>query len=118
MAKIVHIVKWAKINSFNSYFISNTGFVRLNKRILPFAYGGNKRPFVSLREADPKNKKYERKYIHELVWTHFSGKEKVKGFEIHHKDGDYLNNHIDNLEYLSKEQHYEKHKQMKNILNK
>lgn len=47
--------------------------------------------------------------MHRDVWEFYNGKI-PKGFEIHHKDENTYNNKIENLELLSQEEHYEKHK--------
>jgi len=45
-----------------------------------------------------------RHYLHRDIWESVNGKI-PKGYDIHHKDGDRTNNHIDNLELYSKSEH-------------
>jgi hypothetical protein len=52
------------------------------------------------------NNKLVREHI--LVWRHFKGTI-PKGMEIHHKDGDKLNNEIDNLELIDSLSHRHLH---------
>jgi len=54
------------------------------------------------------------KFVHRWVWQKENPSTKIKkGYEIHHKDGDKLNNHISNLEMLSRSDHIHKHRIMK-----
>ncbi|MCP3682891.1 MAG: hypothetical protein GY861_09395 [bacterium] len=49
-------------------------------------------------------------YLHHHVWKiNNKGKEKPPGYEIHHKDGNKLNNSIENLELLTEKEHMKKH---------
>ena len=52
------------------------------------------------------NNKLVREHI--LVWRHFKG-DIPKGMEIHHRDGDKLNNEIDNLELIDSLSHRHLH---------
>lgn len=45
------------------------------------------------------------KGLHVAIWEYFSGQKVPKGYEIHHKDGNPLNNDFDNLECLSRSEH-------------
>ncbi|EOH1040497.1 HNH endonuclease signature motif containing protein [Enterobacter kobei] len=47
--------------------------------------------------------------LHRDVWEHHYG-EIPEGFHVHHKDGDPLNNAVENLELLSEIDHREHHK--------
>lgn len=49
------------------------------------------------------------KYLHRLIYEEEYGKI-PDGYHIHHKDGDKLNNNIDNLECLSASNHGKTHK--------
>lgn len=51
------------------------------------------------------------KTYHRLVYEKYYGKI-PHGYQIHHKDGNKLNNSIDNLEALTPYQHKQKHKEM------
>lgn len=106
---ITHFVKWAPIKDFPNYFVSNTGVVRHLGRILTVSYSeARNRPYVILKSTW----KPVPREIHRLVFFSFTETEKIKGYEVHHIDGDYLNNHIDNLEYISRREHIEKHVKM------
>jgi hypothetical protein len=48
--------------------------------------------------------------VHRLVALAWLENEYQKGMVVHHKDGNGFNNRVDNLEWLTKEQHKEKHK--------
>jgi hypothetical protein len=45
------------------------------------------------------------KYHHHYVWEERTGRKIEKGFCIHHKDGNSLNNEFNNLEYMSIREH-------------
>lgn len=49
--------------------------------------------------------------VHQLVYAWFNN-EIPYGKEIHHKDGNCLNNHIDNLEALTRAEHRAKHRKL------
>lgn len=51
------------------------------------------------------------KGLHVAIWEFYNGKEVPKGYEVHHKDGNPLNNDISNLECISRKQHFEKHRE-------
>lgn len=44
-------------------------------------------------------------YRHKVISTCFLGK-RPEGFTVNHKDGNKLNNHIDNLEYVTTQENY------------
>jgi len=48
------------------------------------------------------------KFIHRMTWEFYNGPI-PKGFDIHHKDGNKMNNHISNLECLSHSKHLSLH---------
>lgn len=50
------------------------------------------------------------KKLHRLIWEDFYGCEIPKGYVIHHKDGNKLNNCILNLQLLSDSEHKSLHK--------
>ena len=43
---------------------------------------------------------------HLVIAEHFLGK-KPEGYTVNHKDGNKLNNHIDNLEFITREENYQ-----------
>lgn len=50
-------------------------------------------------------------YLHRLIYEHEKGKI-PQGYQIHHKDGNKLNNSIENLEALTPYEHRQRHKEM------
>ena len=107
MQRITHYVKWRPIPKFDGYFISNTGIVRNQQGILkPLVNKTNGGYlFCMLRSKEY----YHAANIHQLVWDQFGNTPKKKLHQIHHKDFNILNNHIDNLEYIPKHEHYKIH---------
>lgn len=103
MLRVTIYVKWREIKNFPGYFVSNTGLVRKNSTFLnPIVCRKNGGyHFVPLRSE----KQFIRENIHKLVWEYYGNTPKKKGYEIHHKDYNILNNHIENLEYLPKSEH-------------
>lgn len=64
----------------------------------------------------PTDRKYFRAQIslHREIWKKTHGVI-PKGHDIHHVDGDYNNNSIENLECLTREQHFSKHSALSKI---
>lgn len=52
--------------------------------------------------------RFKRKYCHRIIWEEDVG-EIPDGFDIHHKDGNKLNNLLENLQCLSKSDHMRLH---------
>jgi hypothetical protein len=50
-----------------------------------------------------------KKLLHRLIWQHYKG-EIPKGHVIHHKDGNKLNNSIENLECMTQAEHSKLHR--------
>lgn len=107
---------WKEIEGFDGRFsISNYGRVRQNnisyitkqnklikheeKIIEPFIWQ-SKYLRVDLICNKKDNKHRLATYIHKLVAEYFIG-ERPEGYEIDHIDGNYLNNRVDNLQYVS-----------------
>jgi hypothetical protein len=81
--------------AFGSYFISNDGKVKRNEKELKLCIvKGYYR--ISLYE----NRKAKRYYIHRLVLLLFKG-DCPEGYECDHIDRNKLNNHIDNLRWVT-----------------
>jgi len=55
----------------------------------------------------------DRHYLHRVIWKSINGKI-PPGYDIHHIDGDRTNNHIDNLELITKSEHSSKYPHHKN----
>ena len=51
--------------------------------------------------------------VHRLIWEEQFGTI-PEGIDIHHKDGNKQNNKIENLELLTRKEHKNKHKNLKN----
>ena len=90
--------EWRTINEFPLYEVSNTGYVRnkaTNRLILGhITHKGYRQVGIFL------NKKQTFRVVHRLVMIAFEG-EIPTGMEVNHKDGNKLNNHVDNLEYVT-----------------
>lgn len=70
--------------------------------------------YVYRRYPESKHKHHRRyfgrsgKFLHRAVWEHYNG-EIPEGYDIHHIDGNTTNNHIDNLECITKKAHRKRH---------
>lgn len=53
------------------------------------------------------------KGLHVAIWEFYNNKKVPNGYVIHHKDGNYKNNSIENLACLSAQEHFELHKKQK-----
>ena len=63
----------------------------------------------SLRVRDNRNY-LNRKPLYHIVWDHYNPDNKWrKGYDIHHRDGDTLNDHISNLELMTTREHRSMH---------
>lgn len=51
-------------------------------------------------------------HLHREIWKFYRGPI-PKGYVVHHKDGDFLNNTIENLECLSEKEHNKHHQRLK-----
>jgi len=79
-------------------------YATVNKRLNIFT---NSRGYEIWKDKRTGKIKYAHKEIHRLFYGEFP-----EGYEIHHKDGNKLNNAIDNLIALPKETHRLYHKLM------
>ena len=84
------------------YEISPDGMIKNNK--------GKQIGFTKNTELKLRNKQY--KYVgyngfnlkvHRIIYAKFGKKKLDKDLVVHHKDGNSLNNHIDNLELVSQQ---------------
>lgn len=91
---------WKDISQNNRYEVSDTGIIRRkdNKNVLSGCIASGYR-FIKLTFD---NGKQQRFYVHRLVAQHFIPNDdpKYKTF-VNHKDGNKLNNKVDNLEWVS-----------------
>jgi HNH endonuclease len=109
MEHIKIYVKWRQFEEFPDYYVSNTGLVKLNNRIIPARMSKNGREYFILGNETPY--KFGRFYLYTLVWDVWGDRKRIKyTHEIHHKDKNVFNNNINNLELLTKQEHRDKHK--------
>ena len=91
---------WKDISQNNRYEVSDTGIVRRkdNKNVLSGCIASGYRSVKLTFD----NGKQQRFYVHRLVAQHFISNDdpKHKTF-VNHKDGNKLNNKVDNLEWVS-----------------
>lgn len=93
------IEEWKQINNFENYEISNLGNVRnfKTKKIISKQKMGN---YLTTKLYNIKTKKMKLQNIHRLVAeTFIENKENKKC--VNHKDGNKLNNSVNNLEWVS-----------------
>lgn len=120
MNRIVVNVKWKPFNNFDGYFVSNNGLVKKGTSLLRLRIEKRSGYLFVIVTRKGFNDKLPKKrteshhyFVHVLVWDHF-GLGRKKGYEIHHKDFNFLNNHIDNLGYILKSEHYRIHGKIPN----
>lgn len=90
---------WFEVKDFPLYVISSCGRImnHKTKRLLKQAISANGYYEVNLY----KNNKGHTKQIHKLVYCNCNQDYEVQGFVINHKDGNKLNNNIENLEKVT-----------------
>ena len=71
-----------------------------------------KNGYRSFSKGSRATKKYE--YEHRMVWKKFFG-DIPKGFVIHHKDGNKLNNDISNLVLMNAKEHAQMHAKQRGL---
>ena len=94
---------WKSIENFSNYMVSNTGLIKsLNYKrsgkeqiLKPCITGGYLQTMIKCDDG-----KYYTRKVHYLITLGFYGVRK-KGLTVNHKDGNKLNNNIDNLEYCT-----------------
>ena len=98
-------------NTKEAYEASNTGFIRRTKpyrnityagRILNPAHDKNGYPQVTIW-IDGKKRAY---LVHRIIARTYMG-ERKDGYTVNHKDGNKLNNNIENLEYVTNAENIE-----------
>ena len=109
--------KWIEAYGFEKYEVSDLGNVRnkRTKRILTQRPSRNGYMSVDLYKSDGSK---TTKYVHQLIMFSFNGVHENYGnqkgkYVIDHKDNNYLNNRLDNLQYLKFEENSSKIKVLK-----
>ena len=104
---------WKDIPEFRgSYQVSNMGRVRSVDRVVTFKNGRKRKYKGMVLKPHLNNKGYEclnlyddngcnKKTVHRLVLGTFKPHVNMKDLEVNHIDGDKLNNHLTNLEWLT-----------------
>lgn len=103
---------WKKIEGYDGYEVSNYGRVRTNGKITHTDKHGyrhwkdrvlkQKITNTNCYRVDLwKDGKVKSFLVHRLVASAFLGMPENEKMTVNHKDGNRLNNHIDNLEWLS-----------------
>lgn len=92
------MTEWRKIKGFEHYSISNKGEVKnaSGHTVKPFRTNGGYLQIHLFNDGER-----TKKYIHRLVAETFV-KNPKKLPEVNHKDGDKMNNSVDNLEWCSR----------------
>ncbi len=93
------MTNWKIINGYPDYAISDTGQVKSLRydRILKASVNGSWYAHVNIS----RNKKKKTYAIHRLVIEHFGPAKPNEYSIVDHKNKNKLNNHIDNLEWVS-----------------
>lgn len=93
------MVEWKIITYNNKYEVSNTGLIRRidSQHILQGCITGGYRS-VKLTFEHSKQKRF---YVHRLVAEHFLQQDNDKKIFVNHKDGNKLNNCVENLEWVT-----------------
>lgn len=108
------VEEWKQIEGFERYYISNLGNIKstigkekiLNKYISTTGYY-----IVKLRKD---NKSYNR-FIHRLVAIAFIETDN-KHKDVHHKNSNRLDNNVNNLQWVTREEHRKLHSQVSGAL--
>ena len=90
---------WKKIDNYDNYMISNLGNIKNIKRNKLLSPSKNTWGYLGVMLH--KNGNVKRYQIHRLVANAFIPNIENKK-EVNHKDGNKLNNHVDNLEWVTR----------------
>lgn len=98
-------MRWRSLPNYPYYDISDTGLIQSYQRssdgILLSPSKGNQRGYLSFWMCNEKGRKTM--YVHRLVAELFCDKPE-NATQVNHKDGDVLNNHYTNLEWVTSKQ--------------
>jgi len=94
---------WKTIKYAENYEISDQGNIRIkkNNRLLKINYERLKETNSRARPGLTSNGKLKQYYLHRIVAEHFLDNPNNLP-EVNHKDGDFYNNKLENLEWISK----------------
>jgi hypothetical protein len=105
------------VKGFDKYLISNTGVVKSKKRkVQRFSFGKDTSYWVEERVLNPfiSNSGYKtikfgskHRYIHRLVAENFIKNENPDKNFVNHKDGNKLNNNVENLEWCTRQENHD-----------
>lgn len=92
-------MQWKTINGYPNYEVSSTGLVKSVRynRLLKGSKNDSGYEYVNLIH----NRIKKTTAIHKLVMEHFGPEKPSEQMIIDHKDGNKINNHIDNLEWVT-----------------
>lgn len=106
---------WTVIPNYSNYLISNYGRIySLKRKAVKKVHKEKGKSYLTTRLTDDNGVFSNSIYIHRLVALLFcQNSDPEHKTEVHHKDVNSLNNKADNLEWLTPEEHKEKHKQLR-----
>ncbi|WP_179880178.1 NUMOD4 motif-containing HNH endonuclease [Bacillus cereus] len=106
--------RWVDVKGYGeNYEVSNTGLIRHKATQKIKKKQTNQDGYHRLNLWNKKEKRSISCLVHRLVYESFL--EDAKGFEINHIDGDKTNNHISNLEKVTRSSNM-KHAKLKGLL--
>ena len=101
--------QWKRINNHKNYEISNEGMVRNINTGYILKGRKSKSGYLQVSIKNDENGKFHNAYIHRLVAIYFIENPFNKK-EVNHKDGNKLNNRVENLEWVTASEN-QKHRQ-------
>lgn len=106
---------WAVIPNYSNYLISNYGRIySLKRKAVKEVHKEKGKSYLTTRLIDDNGKLSNSLYIHRIVAEVFCDNPApdIKT-EVHHINCNSLDNRAENLEWLTPEEHREKHKQLR-----